>query len=488
MVDPDRSGPDYPEMAPFDPREPEEGSIYEAIDPLDSRYRNPEVAKYLSEEARVGYQAYTEAALAHTLADFGMCERETAEEIEAACLNVAAKEVYDREYGREGYTATRHDIKALSEAVSSQVGEEAKPWVHALATSYDIVGTANALQQSEASRHVLLPRFHNLEETLLDLSERYADTPQIGRTHGQHAVPTTFGFAVSRYAGRMGESIEEMQQRTQQLPGKFSGAVGAYNSTSLMLSNPRAFEARFLERLGLDVSEHSTQIPAPEPLSRMYMELQLSAGVMAQIAEDMRHLQRSEIAEVGEAFAKGQTGSSAMPQKRNPISFENISGLHRELTGQIMPVLLNSVSEHQRDLRDSAAGRFQPMAMATVAEMARRLDSTIKKLEVNPRKLEENLAMSGGAIGSEPLQVALRRLGHLNAHTKAKEVVQGAMEQGISFRDALAADSEIQEYWPDMSEEERRMIEHPEANYLGLSAEETHRTVSYWRTRLGLQE
>lgn len=486
MVDPNRSEFAHPEMAPFDPREPEEGSIYEAIDPIDSRYHNPEVAKYLSEEARIGYQAYTEAALVHTLADFGMCERGVAEEVEAACRDITAKEAYDREYGREGYTATRHDIKALSEAISSQISSEAKPRVHELATSYDIVGTANALQQKEASRHVLLPRFHSLEETLLGLSERYADTPQIGRTHGQHAVPITFGFAVSRYAGRLGESIEEVQQRTEQLTGKFSGAVGAYNSTDLVLDDPRAFEARFMERLGLNVSEHSTQIPAPEPLSRLHMELQLSAGVMAHIAEDMRHLQRSEIAEVGEAFAKGQTGSSAMPQKRNPISFENVAGLYRELVGQIMPVLLNSVSEHQRDLRDSAASRFQPMAMATVAEMARRLDSTMKKLEVNPHKLEENLGMSGGAIGSEPLQVALRRLGHPEAHTKAKEVVQGAREQGIVFRDALAADSEIQEHWPDITEEERRMIEHPEANYLGLSAEEAYRTAAYWRERLNL--
>jgi len=380
---------------------------YDDIDPMDSRYADPDAQRYLSGETRIALQAYVEAALAHTLADFGLCSRESAEEIERACQEVSAKEVDNREYGREEFEgrATRHDIKALTDAIASRVSDEAKPWVHATATSYDIVANASSLQYREAMRNLVLPRVVGLGDVLADLSERYADTPQIGRTHGQHAVPITFGFAMSRYLGRVGESVEELDRHTSNLRGKFSGAVGGYNSSSLLIDDPRAFEEVLLGKLGLKPSEHSTQIVPAENTVRLLSELAITGGVMNQISDDMRNLQRTEIGEVGEAFEATQTGSSAMPQKRNPITFEQVAGFQRVLLPQVMTAYLNLVSEHQRDLRDSSAGRFHVLMLAEVAHMAKSLRRVLEKLEVDPDSLERNLGTQKGAIGSEPLQV-----------------------------------------------------------------------------------
>jgi len=454
------------------------------LDPMDGRYRDPEAQRFLSNETRVACQAYVEAALAHTLADFDLCSRDVAIEIERAAQEISAAEVDDREYGRGEFQdrGTRHDIKALTDAISVRVSDEAKPWVHAPATSYDIVSTATSLQYRESMRGLVIPRIVGLSDVVADLSERYADTPQIGRTHGQHAVPITFGFGMSRYLGRLGESVQELDRHTTNLKGKFSGAVGGYNSSSLLVDDPGAFERVLLDKLGLEPSEHATQIVPAENVARLMGELVIAGGVMNQIADDMRNLQRTEIGEVGEAFdTANQTGSSTMPQKRNPITFEQVAGFQRVLLPQVITAYLNLVSEHQRDLRDSSAGRFQGLPLAYVAHMAKALRRALAQLDVDPGNLERNLMLQKGAIGSEPLQVYLRKYGHPAAHNAAKRIVQGALEQGISLADAVMADKEImQQYWPLLSEEERGRILQPEHQYLGITAEDAHQRVSDW--------
>ncbi len=458
---------------------------YGDIDPMDGRYRDPEAEKYLGGETRIALQAYVEAALAHTLADFDICSREVAMEIEAACANVSAKEVDDREYGRGEFDGrgTRHDIKALTEAISAQISDEAKPWVHATATSYDIVSTANALQYREAMNGLVMPRLVKLGDNLADLAERYADTPQIGRTHGQHAVPITFGFGVSRYLGRLGESATELDRHTFGLQGKFSGAVGGYNASSLIMDNPIVFEAALLAKLGLEPCEHATQIVPAENTTRLLAELGITAGIMAQIANDMRNLQRTEIGEVGEPFDREHaTGSSAMPQKRNPITFEQVAGFERVVIPQVLTSYLNLTSEHQRDLRDSSAGRFHGIMLAEVAHMAKTLNRILPKLEVDTVNLDRNLGAQKGAIGSEPLQVYLRQYGHPAAHNAAKRIVQKALDEDQNLGEAVIDDEEIAStYWPLMTEAEQEIVLHPEHAYLGLTVEQTHNEVAKWR-------
>lgn len=472
-------------LKPFEPptRESRE-DYYGEISPPDRRYKDAQAELYLGEETRIAWQAYVEAALAHSFADFGICSREVALEIEAACRDISAKEVYDREYGRGEFEGRRtgHDIKALTDSISARISNEAKPWVHAIATSYDIISPATSLQYREAMNGLVIPRLLILGDNLADLSERYADTPQVGRTHGQHAVPITFGFGVSRYLGRLGESLEELDRHTKNLKGKFSGAVGGYNSLSLLLENPVAFEEHLLAKLGLEPCEHATQIVPAENSVRLISELVIAGGVMSQISEDMRNLQRTEIGEVGEPFdQKNQTGSSAMAQKRNPISFEQTAGFQRVLLGGLLTAYMNLVSEHQRDLRDSVAGRFNPLILAEVAHMAKTLNRVLPKLEVDHDNLERNLNMQQGAIGSEPLQVILRKHGHPEAHNAARRIAQTALNQGERLEKGIVVDEEIMgRYWSGLSDREREIILHPEHTYLGLTAQEARHEVTKW--------
>lgn len=440
-------------------------AMHDAIDPLDSRYYDPKIAKYLSERARIAFMAHCEAALAHTLAEFGVCTKDDAAKIEAAAAKVTAEEVAEEE------KTTKHDIKALVNVIKKHAGEDAGRYVHFSATSYDIVSTATSLQIKTAMNELIIPQAKELLKTLVELTERYADTPQIGRTHGQHAVPITFGFALSEYVSRLGVSTKMVSETLPVLSGKFSGAVGAYNALSLFVGDPMAFEAKYCERLGLEPAEASTQIIPPDEIVGLLDEMAIMAGIMANLATDMRHLQRSEIGEIREKFEEGQTGSSTMAHKRNPISFENVASLHKQVLSQIMNANLNLISEHQRDLTDSASSRFYGVPVATVAVMLNRLNSAMSKIEVDETNMQRNLEMSGGAIAAEPLYLLLAKYGHTSAHEKAKTLAHKALDSNKSLVDMIVADAEAKEYWAKFTAEEKKIIQEPQKHYLGLASQ-----------------
>ncbi len=359
---------------------PEPGhGTYDSIDPLDGRYFDPEIAKYVSERSRIAYQAYVETALAYTLAGNAICSRKIAEKIETAARNISVEEVYIEE------KTTRHDIKALVNCIKKNLSDEAKPFVHFGATSYDIIATANALQMRDVALNVVVPRLDSLQRTLATLAEEYAETAQIGRTHGQHAVPVTFGFAISEYVSRIGNTKEAITDLAGMLNGKFSGAVGAYNALSIFVDDPLEFEKSLLNRLGLLPAPYSTQIIPPEQMIRLIDEMAIAAGIMANLAHDMRHLQRSEIAEVREKFEPGQTGSSTMAHKRNPWNFENVVSMSKQVLAQSVNANLNIASEHQRDLTDSASSRFYVTVPAILAGMAGRLQKLWVSLRLTKR-------------------------------------------------------------------------------------------------------
>ncbi len=443
----------------------------DAIDPLDSRYYDPEIAKYLSERARIAYMAYCEAALAHTLADFKVCSAEQAQAIEAAAAKVTAEAVAEEE------KQTKHDIKALVNVIKKYTGDDAGRYVHFGATSYDIVSTATSLQYKSVTNELILPRLRELHQTMVELTEKYADTPQIGRTHGQHAVPITFGFALAEYVARFGKSIRSLEVLQGQLMGKFSGAVGAYNAISLFVDDPFAFEKSYCDKLGLEVAKYSNQIVPPGNLLRVIAELTILSGAMANLATDMRHLQRTEIGEVREKFEEGQTGSSTMAHKRNPISFENVASLHKQVLAQQVSANQNMISEHQRDLTDSASARFYGVAFATVATMLSRLNSAMQKIEVDEAAMQRNLEMSGGAIAAEPLYLLLAKYGHTSAHEKSKELAHQALDSGKPLVEVIAADPEAQEYWSKFTADEQKIIDQPEKYYLGLASEKARKII-----------
>lgn len=436
---------------------------YDGIDPFDSRYFDAEVAKYVSERSRISYQAYVEAALAETLAEFGLCSKEIAGEIADAAQKVTAEKVYAEE------KTTKHDIKALVNCIKSQISNEAKPFVHFGATSYDIIATANALQMRDVIDDVLLPRAYKLEATLVSLSEKYANTIQIGRTHGQHAIPVTFGFAIAEYVERLGYSIHALQWLKDELRGKFSGATGSYNALSIFVEDPLAFEKALLEKLGLQATPYSTQVVPPENLIRIIDELKTMSGIMANLGNDMRNLQRSEIAEVREKFEDGQTGSSTMAHKRNPWNFENVVSLNKQVLAQAVNASQNLSSEHQRDLTDSANSRFYVLTIAIVCNMLSRLEKIMSKLEIDKINMQRNLEMSAGAIAAEPLYLLLEKYGHTQAHEKSKELAHRALENNTSLADAVTEDHEAAGYWSKFTDTEKNIIKSPEKYYTGLA-------------------
>jgi adenylosuccinate lyase len=451
---------------------------YSNIDPLDGRYYDQEVAAYLSEQARVTYQAYVEAALAHTLAEYGICTPEAAQAIEASARAISAAAVYEEEEN------TKHDVKALVNCIKRGAPEDARPYVHFGATSYDIVATASSLQMRDAIAYVVVPRIKDLLQTLIGLTETYAETTQMGRTHGQHAVPVTFGFAVSEYVSRLGESMVALDELSKALRGKFSGAVGAYNALSVFVDDPLAFETSVMTRVGLQPAPYSTQIVPPEGMARLLDELTIVSGVMANLAHDMRHLQRTEIAEVRERFEKGQTGSSTMAHKRNPKNFENVVSMSKQVIAQSVNANLNLSSEHQRDLTDSASARFYPIALACVASMAQRLNVIMGKLEVDSEAMERNLRLTKGAIAAEPLYLLLAKYGHQQAHEKSKDLAHNALETGKPLADVIAQDPEAAGYWERFSEKEQSIIREPDVHYTGLAAAKAKSIAEQWKSKL----
>src|SRR5256712_6135474 len=219
---------------------------FDVVSPLDSRFYGGDqglykaLHPYLSASAATKYQARVEGALALALSDVGVCDKAIANAIASAADSITAQEVAEEE------TRTRHDVRALVNVIRAQVPDEAKRFVHLGATSSDIVDTANALRYRECIDRVVVPTVAALVAKCISIAEAEADTAQIGRTHGRHAEPVTFGFAMAEYVSRLGDRLELLRLSARRLPGKLSGAVRAYNALALLASDPRALERRFL--------------------------------------------------------------------------------------------------------------------------------------------------------------------------------------------------------------------------------------------------
>src|SRR5438874_2066742 len=241
-------------MNPFDAASPFDARYYFADQPFFER-----LSPYVSEAAQVKYLARVEAAIVATLAECGLCPPAVAVEVEHAAAQVTPEEVYEEE------RRIQHNIRALVNCIRSKVVPEARPFVHLFATSADIMDTARALCLREVTRDVLVPMLSDLIRKLIQLSRDHADTPQMGRTHGQHAVPLTFGFAMALYVSRLGQRLQQIVAAAANLRGKFAGAVGAYNALALFRpADPSEVEASVMRRLGLAAPEISTQVVQPE--------------------------------------------------------------------------------------------------------------------------------------------------------------------------------------------------------------------------------
>ncbi len=454
-------------------------SSFDNISPIDYRYFDEEVASYLSDSAYTKYKLSVELALVKALAKRKVCSAPALKEIEKACGQVTPAEVYTEE------EKIKHDVRALVNVIRSKVSDAAKPYVHMTATSYDIIDTANAARFRDVTKKVLVPALTNLEKILIGIAEREAETVQVGRTHGQHAVPITFGYAIAGYVSRLGQSILALEALADELKGKFSGAVGAYNASSLFFDDPEEFEKDVLAELGLEPAEHTTQIIQPEPMVRLLAEVTIAAGILADLSDSMRNLQRTEIGEVGEKFESAQVGSSTMPQKRNPINFENVKSIWKVVVPRIVTVFMDQISEHQRDLSNSASGRTYGEMIAYVVSMAKRLTKTMEKLSVDHERLAQNLAIQEGMIVAEPLYLLLASLGHPDAHEKVRTLTLAAQKEWKSLEEVAMSDSEMKPYLIKMTARQKNILKNPDS-YTGIAKNKAKTIAGDWRKRLSL--
>jgi adenylosuccinate lyase len=457
--------------------------LLELPDPLVGRYLASEgllepASQLLSEASLyLRYALPVEVALLEVLAEDGW--------FDAALLEgarQAAQEVTLDEFQRED-ARVRHDLKALVNVFSARCPEAIRSYIHLGATSYDILSNAHLMRLRAGVRELLLPELKGCLTHLLRLAERYAATPQIGRTHGQYAEPMTFGYAMAVYVERLGFCYQELERSLDNLRGKFSGAVGAYTTPALLHDHPQEIERRVLAKVGLQPSWTSTQIAHPEPALAVLHQMTAAFGVLANLADDLRHLQRSEINEVAEAYLdSAQVGSSAMPHKRNPITWENVKSLWKTFMPQVMTFYMDQVSEHQRDLSNSASARFLPRLILGLTLAARRTQKGLSSLVVDEETMIGRLEKLDEVV-SGPLQAMLSGLGMADAHEAVRRASVEARKSGRGLLEVAQEDEQIRAQWSRLSERQLKALQAP-GNQCAAAEQACRRAVQHWGSLL----
>lgn len=456
-----------------------ERNIFENINPFDHRYSyNKEIfnelGEYISEKANINYQLKVELALVKGLYEMDFCSFEVVKEVKKAVKTITVDKAYQEEQ------KTRHNIRALVNLIQQKVSKEAKPYIHLTATSYDIVDTAKALQYKEVTEDIILPKIKQLIKTLTNIAEDEKETIQIGRTHGQHAVPITFGFALAGYIERLGLRYKEIKEKADKLKGKFSGACGAYNASSIFFEDPVEFEKKVMEKLDIEAGDFSTQIVIAEFMTDYIHSIISTFGVIANFSDDMRNLQRTEINEVGEYFSKNQVGSSTMPHKRNPINYENIKSMWKKTMPQMNTIYMDQISEHQRDLSNSASSRFIPDIIAGFILSIQRLINVLEKFAIDRKKMKENFNLHKEMIIAEPLYIILASQGHPDAHEAVRKLTLKAEKAKETPRELFYMLDEFKEFRENLTKYQKEILNKPE-KYIGKSKERTELIINKWQ-------
>jgi len=342
---------------------------------------------------------------------------------------------------------TKHDVVAFIECVSEFVGPAAR-YIHMGVTSSDILDTSFACQLNEAS-DILIEDIGSLMVVLKEKAFQYKNTPAIGRTHGIHAEPVTYGLKITHFYDEMKRNMERMKASKERIRhGKISGAVGTYAHV------PPFVEEYVCEKLGLKVAPISSQIIPRDYYAEFFTTLAIIGSSIEKMAMEVRNLQRTEVGEAEEFFQKGQTGSSAMPHKRNPIASENLCGLARLLHGYAMSSLENIPLWHERDISHSSVERvIAPDATIVLDYMLERVKNLYATLIVYPEKMQGNLDISRGLYHSEAILLALIKKGLMRqeAYKLTQGVAMRCYENHLDFVTELKKDEELRKY---LTEEE----------------------------------
>ncbi|HEY7761901.1 MAG TPA: adenylosuccinate lyase [Actinomycetota bacterium] len=398
------------------------------------RYDVPEISAIWSDETRLGHWLEIELLAVEAWAELGVVPRSDA----IACRERASftvEDVLERE------RVTRHDVAAFVDVVAASIGEEGR-WIHYGLTSSDVLDTAFALQLRAAADELLL-RLERLLAAVKDLALRHRDTPIIGRSHGVHAEPTSFGHKVAVWAFQLDRDRERLRRaREAASVGAISGVVGSYGTV-----DPRV-EQIVCAKLGLSPAEASTQVIQRDRHAEYMATLAVAASTLDAIATEIRHLARTEVREVQEPFGEAQKGSSAMPHKRNPVASERVSGLARVIRGHAVASMENVTLWHERDISHSSAERvIFPDATGLLAFMLDELSRVIEGLVVFPERMRENLDAHGGIAFSQPMLLALVDAGlpRDDAYRVVQRAAAAAWDEGASFRDVVSSDPEVRE-------------------------------------------
>ncbi|MEA2053733.1 MAG: adenylosuccinate lyase [Candidatus Thermoplasmatota archaeon] len=420
------------------------------ICPLDFRYGRNEIKKIFSEESRLSYQLKVEAALARGHAKFGNIPKKAAEEItRKANLNYVKIERV-KEIEREIY----HDVMAMAKALTEACGDAGK-YVHLGATSYDIVDSANALQITEAVS-IIENDLIELKKSLAGLAKKYRDTVMLGRTHGQYALPITFGMKMAVFASETDRHIQRVRRCKEELTvGKMSGAVG---SGAALGNHFFEIQDAVMNELGLKAEIPSTQIVGRDRYVVLMSMLANIAASTEKFATEVRNLQRSEIGEVAEPFAKKQVGSSTMPHKRNPIICEQVCGLSRIVRVNLLPSWENAIQWHERDLCNSSSERFIiPHSIILTDWILVQMKEVFSKMDVYPEKMKENIERSRGLPMAEAVMILLveKGMGRQAAHEILRVCSIEASKTGKHLKEVLLENEKIRGL---LSEEEIKRV------------------------------
>ncbi|MED4402030.1 adenylosuccinate lyase [Metabacillus fastidiosus] len=396
------------------------------------RYTRPEMGAIWTEENRFKAWLEVEILACEAWAELGAIPKE-----DARLLRERAS--FDVKRIREIEAETRHDVIAFTRAVSETLGDERK-WIHYGLTSTDVVDTALSYLLKQAN-DILLKDIENFVEILKDKALEHKDTVMMGRTHGVHAEPTTFGLKLALWHEEMKRNLERFRRASEGVQfGKISGAVGTY-------ANIDPFVEQYVcKNLGIQPAPISTQTLQRDRHADYMAALALVATSIEKFAVEIRGLQKSETREVEEFFAKGQKGSSAMPHKRNPIGSENMSGLARVIRGYMMTAYENVPLWHERDISHSSAERIiLPDATIALNYMLNRFANIVKNLTVFPENMKRNMDRTLGLIYSQRVLLALIDTGMTReeAYDLVQPKAMEAWEKQVQFRSLIEAEEAI---------------------------------------------
>lgn len=444
-----------------------------SVHPIEFRYFYPEMKRIFTEEARLQKWLDVEAALAWAHGKLGTIPVEAALEIEKRSRIEYVK--LDRVKKLE--EETHHDLLAMVKALTEACEGDAGKYVHLGATSYDIEDTALALQLREAFK-ILEEDLIRLLEALLKKAEIHKSTICIGRTHGQHALPTTYGMKFALWAAEIDRHLERLEEtRRRLLVGKMSGAVGTMASFE-----GRGFEVQRLcmERLGLEPDLITNQIVQRDRHAELQCLLALIAGSLDKMGREIRNLQRTEIAEISEPV---RSPSSTMPHKKNPNVSERICGLSRIIRASVIPALETIALEHERDISNSSVERITiPEGFILTDYILRQMIRIIEGLEFNYENIKRNLGYTLGLCMTEKIMIELvkKNIGRQEAHEALRQASMKAWSEKRSLEDVILSERRLSKH---INSVELREWLKPE-NYIGTAVEQVTIVVEKLRDRI----